>query len=50
MEFTAAYKQFHSQSQASAWIVSQVPSVGCTTGNHILISLSLPSPLQKINK
>ena len=39
--------------RAHAWVVGQVPSWGCTRGNHTLIflslSFSLPSPL-KINK
>ena len=38
--------------RACAWVVGQVPSRGCMTGNHPLMflsSFSLPSPL-KINK
>ena len=39
--------------RAHAWVSGQVPSTGCTRGNHTLmflsLSFSLPSPL-KINK
>ena len=37
--------------RAQAWVAGQVPSGGCTRGNHILMFVSLsfyfPSPLSK---
>ena len=37
--------------RAHAWVVGQVPSRGCSRGNHTLmhlsLSFSLPSPLSK---